>query len=62
MLPIPSTDDKGPPERLRRAVRAWTCISSTGQNLGKQQAQQQEQVQQVQQSRHYKHNDDNRYY
>jgi hypothetical protein len=49
-------------ERLRRAVRAWTCISSTGQNLEKQQAQQQQQVQQVQQSRHYKRNDDNHYY
>ena len=61
VLLFPPADNRGPPERLRRAVRAWTCISSTGQNLGKQQAQQQGQVQQVQQSRHYKR-DDNHYY
>jgi uncharacterized C2H2 Zn-finger protein len=49
-------------ERLRRVVRAWTCLSSTGQNLEKQQQPQQQQQQQQQQLRHYKRNDDNNYY
>lgn len=43
-------------ERLRRVVRAWTCLSPTNHpSLEKQPQQQQRQ-------RHYKRNDDNHYY
>ncbi|KAH9033219.1 hypothetical protein EDB83DRAFT_2525495 [Lactarius deliciosus] len=42
-------------ERLRRVVRAWTCLSPTSHATLEKQPQQQRQ-------RHYKRNDDNHYY
>ncbi|KAH8991175.1 hypothetical protein EDB92DRAFT_681698 [Lactarius akahatsu] len=44
-------------ERLRRVVRAWTCLSPTNHPTLEKQPQQQQQRQ-----RHYKRNDDNHYY
>jgi len=46
-------------ERLRSVVRAWTCLSLTGQSFG---TQQQWQAQQQHPSKHYKRKDDNNYY
>ncbi|KAI9439672.1 hypothetical protein H4582DRAFT_2075044 [Lactarius indigo] len=46
-------------ERLRRVVRAWTCLSPTSHATFEKQPQQQ---QQQQRQRHYKRNDDNHYY
>ncbi|KAH9023903.1 hypothetical protein EDB85DRAFT_2150845 [Lactarius pseudohatsudake] len=43
-------------ERLRRVVRAWTCLSPTNH------ASLEKQPQQQQRQRHYKRNDDNHYY
>ncbi|KAH8983423.1 hypothetical protein EDB86DRAFT_2833973 [Lactarius hatsudake] len=43
-------------ERLRRVVRAWTCLSPTNHATLEKQPQQQ------QRQRHYKRNDDNHYY
>jgi len=70
LVPCPgSADDRMVPsplffwcvERLRSVVRAWTCLSSTGQSFGRQQ---QEQLQQPfqQPPKHYKRKDDNNYY
>lgn len=49
-------------ERLRSVVRAWTCLSSTSQNLGKQ--QQEKPQQSLQSPKHYKRTgkDDNHSY
>lgn len=46
-------------ERLRSAVRAWTCLSFTGQSFGTQQPWQ---TQQQSPPKHYKRKDDNNYY
>ncbi|KAH9053675.1 hypothetical protein EDB87DRAFT_1580947 [Lactarius vividus] len=43
-------------ERLRRVMRAWTCLSPTNHPTLEKQPQQQ------QRQRHYKRNDDNHYY
>ncbi|KAI0283506.1 hypothetical protein BC826DRAFT_1059956 [Russula brevipes] len=49
-------------ERLRSLVRAWTCLSPTGQSFGKEKQPQQPQQQQQPLLQPHKRKDDNSYY